>query len=181
MGVFRQPLLPSERIGAPEAGHNSQPPCWQSRSQTSCSTPHQRDLPALTLEGEAAWRRPGCARQEHCCDGVFRGVASKPERATPAGGSSCGIGVAPSRVEVEAKLPQDRREDRAVSRLAVWLLDQYKRWLSPLLPRSCRFSPTCAEYSRLAFIKYGFWRGSWRTAWRLARCHPLAPGGVDLP
>jgi hypothetical protein len=46
------------------------------------------------------------------------------------------------------------------ARLLVALLGAYKRWISPLLPRACRFSPTCSEYARLALLKYGFWRGS---------------------
>ncbi|HVR06799.1 MAG TPA: membrane protein insertion efficiency factor YidD, partial [Thermoanaerobaculia bacterium] len=54
-------------------------------------------------------------------------------------------------------------------------------WLSPLLPRSCRFSPTCSEYARLALLKHGFWRGSALGVGRLCRCHPLHPGGIDLP
>ena len=61
------------------------------------------------------------------------------------------------------------------------LLVAYKRWLSPLLPRSCRFSPTCSEYARLALLRDGFLVGGAKTLWRLARCQPLAAGGIDLP
>jgi len=67
------------------------------------------------------------------------------------------------------------------TRWMVALLAAYKRWLSPLLPRSCRFSPTCSEYARLALLKHGFWRGSALGVGRLFRCHPLHPGGIDLP
>ncbi len=63
----------------------------------------------------------------------------------------------------------------------VVLLAAYKRWVSPLLPRSCRFSPTCSEYARVALLKYGFWRGGARGAARLLRCQPFHPGGIDLP
>ena len=66
-------------------------------------------------------------------------------------------------------------------RWPVALLAAYKRWLSPLLPRSCRFSPTCSEYARVALLKYGFWRGGARGAARLLRCQPFHPGGIDLP
>jgi uncharacterized protein len=68
-----------------------------------------------------------------------------------------------------------------MTRLMVLLLSAYKRWVSPLLPRSCRFSPTCSEYARLALLKYGFWGGCARGAGRVLRCHPLHPGGIDLP
>ncbi len=57
----------------------------------------------------------------------------------------------------------------------------YKRYLSPLLPRSCRFSPTCSEFVRLAVLKHGFLRGCWLGAGRLVRCQPMHPGGIDLP
>jgi hypothetical protein len=68
-----------------------------------------------------------------------------------------------------------------MTRLLVAMLDLYKAWISPLLPRSCRFTPTCSEYARLAVLKYGALRGSARALGRLLRCHPLAAGGVDLP
>lgn len=67
------------------------------------------------------------------------------------------------------------------ARILVVALRGYKRWLSPLLPRSCRFSPTCSEYAQLAVLRHGAVGGSLKAAWRLARCQPLAPGGIDLP
>lgn len=57
----------------------------------------------------------------------------------------------------------------------------YKRWVSPLLPRACRFSPTCSEYARLAVNKHGVLYGSVLAVARLGRCHPWHPGGIDLP
>lgn len=68
-----------------------------------------------------------------------------------------------------------------LARVAVAALTAYKRWLSPLLPRACRFTPTCSEYALEAVVKYGFWRGGGRALGRLLRCHPFHPGGVDLP
>jgi putative membrane protein insertion efficiency factor len=65
-------------------------------------------------------------------------------------------------------------------RLAALLLS-YKRWLSPLLPPACRFSPTCSEYARLAILDHGVFRGSLLALWRLARCQPLGATGIDLP
>lgn len=66
-------------------------------------------------------------------------------------------------------------------RVATVLLDGYKRWVSPLLPRSCRYSPTCSEYARLAVLRHGLWRGGARAAVRILRCQPLFRGGIDLP
>ena len=60
-------------------------------------------------------------------------------------------------------------------------LGAYKRWLSPLLPRSCRFAPTCSEYARLAVLKHGALTGGALAVGRVLRCHPFHPGGVDLP
>ena len=68
-----------------------------------------------------------------------------------------------------------------MTRLLVYLLGVYKRRLSPLLPRACRFTPTCSEYARLALLKYGFWRGGLLASARLLRCQPFHPGGIDLP
>ncbi|HEU4367887.1 MAG TPA: membrane protein insertion efficiency factor YidD [Methylomirabilota bacterium] len=56
------------------------------------------------------------------------------------------------------------------------------QWLvSPLLPRACRFAPTCSEYARLALLEHGLARGTWLALCRLARCHPFHPGGYDPP
>jgi len=66
-------------------------------------------------------------------------------------------------------------------RLAVAMLRGYKRWLSPLLPRACRFSPTCSEYGQLALKSHGLIVGTWLTLGRLLRCQPLGRGGIDLP
>ncbi len=74
-----------------------------------------------------------------------------------------------------------RTPETPVNRLVVVVLSIYKRFLSPLMPPACRFSPTCSEYARLSFEKYGFWRASWKSLSRLARCHPFHPGGVDVP
>ena len=68
-----------------------------------------------------------------------------------------------------------------MTRLLVFLLEVYKRRISPLLPRSCRFSPTCSEYARLALLKHGLLRGGLLATGRLLRCQPFHPGGIDLP
>ncbi|MBV9957845.1 MAG: membrane protein insertion efficiency factor YidD [Acidobacteria bacterium] len=63
--------------------------------------------------------------------------------------------------------------------ILVWLLKFYKAAISPWLPPSCRFVPTCSEYAREAIERYGAVRGSWMGARRLLRCHPFHPGGYD--
>jgi len=59
------------------------------------------------------------------------------------------------------------------------LLRSYKSLVSPWLPPSCRYVPTCSEYAMEAVERYGAVRGSWMAVTRLLRCHPLAKGGYD--
>ena len=55
----------------------------------------------------------------------------------------------------------------------------YKRFVSPLLPGSCRFYPTCSQYAILALRKHGVLRGMYLALWRIIRCTPLSKGGYD--
>jgi putative membrane protein insertion efficiency factor len=61
----------------------------------------------------------------------------------------------------------------------LFLLRIYKALISPLLPPSCRFTPTCSEYAMEAIKKYGALRGSYMGLRRLLRCHPFHSGGYD--
>jgi putative membrane protein insertion efficiency factor len=62
---------------------------------------------------------------------------------------------------------------------AMALIRFYKRYISPLFPPSCRFTPTCSTYTYHAIERFGFIKGSWLGAKRIARCHPFHPGGHD--
>jgi len=63
--------------------------------------------------------------------------------------------------------------------LAVGLIETYRRFLSPLLPRACRFLPSCSEYGVAAIERHGLGRGMVLAAARLLRCNPLSRGGYD--
>ena len=63
----------------------------------------------------------------------------------------------------------------------VGALGVYKQILSPLLPRACRFVPTCSEYARQALACHGLGRGLVMAVARLCRCHPFHSGGWDPP
>ncbi|MBK6431932.1 MAG: membrane protein insertion efficiency factor YidD [Anaerolineae bacterium] len=59
------------------------------------------------------------------------------------------------------------------------LIRLYQRFISPALPPSCRFTPTCSHYTYEAIERYGVFKGGWLGVKRIARCHPLNPGGHD--
>ncbi|HHX03132.1 MAG TPA: membrane protein insertion efficiency factor YidD [Tissierellia bacterium] len=59
------------------------------------------------------------------------------------------------------------------------LIRFYQRVISPLKPPSCRFIPTCSEYSKQAIEKYGALKGGWLSIKRISKCHPFHSGGVD--
>lgn len=59
------------------------------------------------------------------------------------------------------------------------VLQLYKRLISPMLPPSCKYTPTCSEYAAEALERYGLLRGGLMSAGRVLRCNPLAKGGYD--
>ncbi len=61
----------------------------------------------------------------------------------------------------------------------IWLIDLYKKYLSPCLPDYCRFYPTCSQYMRQAVLKYGVGKGLYLGIKRLLRCNPFCKGGYD--
>lgn len=63
--------------------------------------------------------------------------------------------------------------------LALVCITIYRRVISPLLPPSCRFIPTCSEYAIIAFKRYGFLKGFVLTVKRISKCHPFHEGGYD--
>lgn len=68
---------------------------------------------------------------------------------------------------------------RLVRTALVLAVRGYQVAISPLLPPSCRYYPTCSHYAVEALERYGPWRGSWLALRRILRCHPFRPGGFD--
>ena len=61
----------------------------------------------------------------------------------------------------------------------IWLIGLYRKYISPLKPPCCRFTPTCSAYAIEAFRKRGFFVGFALTVWRILRCNPFSKGGYD--
>lgn len=66
-----------------------------------------------------------------------------------------------------------------LKRPALWLIRAYKLAISPLLPPSCRFYPSCSEYTYEAIEVWGVWKGARMGIWRVMRCNPFVKGGYD--
>ena len=61
----------------------------------------------------------------------------------------------------------------------IWLIRLYQKFISPIKPSCCRFTPTCSAYALEAFRKRGFFVGLALTVWRILRCNPFSKGGYD--
>ena len=61
----------------------------------------------------------------------------------------------------------------------IWLIRLYQKFISPLKPGCCRFTPTCSQYGLEAFRKRGFFIGLILTVYRILRCNPFCRGGYD--
>lgn len=63
--------------------------------------------------------------------------------------------------------------------LLILLIRFYQRFISPLSPPACRFTPTCSQYTLEAIQKYGALKGTWLGIKRICRCHPWGGSGYD--
>ncbi len=66
-----------------------------------------------------------------------------------------------------------------MKRFLIALLKFYRRYISPLKPPTCIYTPTCSEYAIQAIEKYGAKKGGWLALKRVLRCNPFFPGGND--
>lgn len=66
-----------------------------------------------------------------------------------------------------------------IKRFFIFLIRLYQKFISPLKGQTCRFYPSCSEYSIQALQKYGLFKGSWKSLIRILKCHPFHPGGHD--
>eukprot|EP00276_Gloeochaete_wittrockiana_P009014 CAMPEP_0184663242 /NCGR_PEP_ID=MMETSP0308-20130426/47206_1 /TAXON_ID=38269 /ORGANISM="Gloeochaete witrockiana, Strain SAG 46.84" /LENGTH=144 /DNA_ID=CAMNT_0027105837 /DNA_START=39 /DNA_END=473 /DNA_ORIENTATION=+ len=88
----------------------------------------------------------------------------------------------PDRIMCEQNEQNDTEKLPLAERAAISAIQGYRRFISPLTPRSCRFVPSCSEYAILAVQKYGASKGLVLASWRILRCNPLNPVyGYDPP
>lgn len=89
-----------------------------------------------------------------------------------------------NRKESESGNDPAKRVEKTVTagpaaRFSVALIMGYRYFISPILPPTCRYIPTCSQYAIDAIGKYGAARGLLLTVRRLLRCHPFTKGGYD--
>ncbi|MFC2012683.1 membrane protein insertion efficiency factor YidD [Chloroflexota bacterium] len=66
-----------------------------------------------------------------------------------------------------------------MKRFALKIIKFYQMTISQVMLPSCRYLPTCSQYTYEAVEKFGFFRGAWLGMRRISRCHPFHPGGYD--
>jgi putative membrane protein insertion efficiency factor len=69
--------------------------------------------------------------------------------------------------------------NKFISNLFILLIRFYQKFISPLKGQTCRFYPTCSQYSLEAFKKYGIYKGIYLSIKRILKCHPFHHGGYD--
>lgn len=165
---------------------------WQKgRDQRAICILHRR-LRAPPLQGRSPRRRTNAATA--CQDCTRRGTASLPgqralavrSRAKPSSGTHSAEkkhNDSPQHLEEQPGLSTSPpvKEDSISVRAALLALGFYRTVISPLMPNSCRYLPTCSEYSQRAYREFGGPKGTVMTAWRLLRCNPWGGRGYDPP
>ena len=82
-------------------------------------------------------------------------------------------------LKTSCKISNHKIESNIINHFGVKLIKGYQNWISPFLPASCRFYPSCSQYALESYQKLGFCRTSYLSLLRLLKCNPFHPGGVD--
>ena len=85
----------------------------------------------------------------------------------------------PDMARTTARVPDPASHVPILSWPLIMFVRGYQLFLSPFLPPSCRYTPSCSAYAIEALQRHGALRGSWLAVRRIARCHPFRPGGYD--
>jgi uncharacterized protein len=129
--------------------------------------------------------RPGCHTESGTPPAPAPG--GPPDRAATGRDVAGGAGHSPCRYGIPRRAGLRPRPGaapggsgaRVTARLVIAPINAYRRWISPMLGRRCRFAPSCSEYAVEAVERHGVLRGLWLAGRRLLRCQPFSSGGYD--
>ena len=82
-------------------------------------------------------------------------------------------------ITTSCKISYDKINKPFINHFFVKLIKSYRYWISPFLPSSCRFYPSCSQYALDSYLKLGFCKATYLSLLRLLKCNPFHPGGVD--
>ena len=77
------------------------------------------------------------------------------------------------------KISDHKEKSNIISHFSVKLIRGYRYWISPFLPASCKFYPSCSHYALESYQTLGFCRATYLSFLRILKCNPFHPGGVD--
>ena len=138
-------------------------PLWQAATQHHCTIRVALQSVAKTM--------PTYSELEQAVERAVARIVKEIEKANP---TSPATEPAADRQEQTAKAEQDNAQQLSLAvRLLSYPVKFYRHFISPLLPPSCRFTPTCSQYALEALRVHGALKGSWLTIWRLLRCNPF--------
>ena len=82
-------------------------------------------------------------------------------------------------ITTSCKISNYKKKNNFLSYFCVKLIKGYQYWISPFLPGSCRFYPSCSQYALDSYLKLGFCKATYLSLLRLLKCNPFHPGGID--
>ena len=82
-------------------------------------------------------------------------------------------------LSTSCKISDHKKKRNIISHFSIKLITGYRYWISPFLPASCRFYPSCSQYALESYLKLGFCRATYLSFLRLLKCNPFHPGGID--
>ena len=136
-------------------------PLWQAATQHHCTIRVALQSVAKTM--------PTYPELEQAVERAIARIVKEIEKANP---TSPATEPATDRQEQTAQAAQDDSQQLSLAvRLLSYPVKFYRHFISPLLPPSCRFTPTCSQYALEALRVHGALKGSWLTIWRLLRCN----------